>query len=83
MRKFIVRNPSVTAEQWNGESKIFEDLSQNFRGLISMADDTRVVVTTPDGERIARIGDWIVQDASGTVFVMKDDIFNLKYKPLV
>lgn len=48
-----------------------------------MADDTRAVVTTPDGERIARIGDWIVQDASGTVFVMKDDIFNLKYKPLV
>jgi hypothetical protein len=83
VRKFIVRNLSVAAEQWNGETKIFERLSENFRDLISMADGSHVVVTTPDGERIARIGDWIVQDAGGTVFVMKNDIFNLKYKPLV
>ena len=47
-----------------------------------MPDSSRVGVYTPDGEQIATIGDWIVQDSSGTVFVMKDDIFNRKYKAL-
>lgn len=77
-----MRNPCVSAERWDGQSKTFEHLSENCRGLVSLAEGTRVVVTTPDGQSIARIGDWIVRDASGTVFVMKGDVFTLKYKPL-
>lgn len=82
VRKFIVRNLCVSAERWDGQTKTFEHLSENFRDLISLAEGSHVVVTTPDGQLIARIGDWIIQDASGTVFVMKGDIFNLKYKLL-
>ncbi len=77
-----MKNPCVAAERWDGQTKTFERLSENFRNLISLTEDTSVVVTTPDGHVNARIGDWIVQDASGTVFVMKGDIFNLKYKLL-
>lgn len=82
VRKFIVRNPCVTAKQWDGQSKSFEHLSENFRDLISLTEGSYVVVTTPDGQVMAKIGDWIVQDASGAVFVMNGDIFNLKYKQL-
>ena len=82
MRKFVARNSYIAAERWNGESELFEHLRENFRDLISMPDSSRVGVYTPDGEQIATIGDWIVQDSSGTVFVMKDDIFNRKYKAL-
>ncbi|MBS0252775.1 MAG: hypothetical protein JSR78_17100 [Proteobacteria bacterium] len=82
VRNFIVRNPCVAAERWNGESNIFEQLHENFGDLISRPDGLRIVVATPDGEHVAMIGDWVVQDASGTVFVMQDDIFNRKFKPL-
>lgn len=82
MQTFIVKNPCVAAEQWDGQSKTFGNLFQKFGELISLTKDLRIVVITPEGPMTATIGDWIVKDASDTVFVMKDDIFNIKYRPL-
>jgi hypothetical protein len=38
-----------------------------------------MMVTTPDGVVIARVGDWIVTTRSADMYVCLDEVFRAKY----
>lgn len=78
MLKFRKRVSVVEAVRWPGNTDILKVIPS---AIIAINErEGRAVVTTPDGHREARAGDWIVRDASGAYLPMSDEIFKRIYE---
>lgn len=79
MQKFRTRIAFVEAVRWAGDTDVFDKI----QSAISVVGERegRAVVTTPEGDREVRAGDWIVKDESGAYIPMSDDMFKQKYEP--
>lgn len=76
------RKKPVEAVRWDGNN--YEEVRVLFGGwdrfMIDRAGNVRI--DTPNGQRTAFPGDWIVEDGSGGFYPVKPDIFESSYEPV-
>lgn len=82
-RRFRKKPVMVEAVQWTGANS--GDV-QSFMGYhdyrwSSIRDDADLIVHTPEGNRLASRGDWIVRGIAGEFYPCKPDIFEATYEP--
>lgn len=76
MKDFRTRVTTVKAVRWVTDD-IFKQIPT---GVVGRLHDGRVYVTTPEGDRELRSGDWVVRDGTGAYFPMSDSAFQAKYE---
>lgn len=76
MKDYRTRVSTVKAVRWVSDD-VFKQIPA---AVVARFHDGRVYVTTPEGDRELRSGDWIVKDSTGAYFPMSDPAFQAKYE---
>jgi hypothetical protein len=84
MPKFRKKPVVIEAVQWDGQdyatiAQFVGAASQVVRNELSPTDTT-LLITTLEGDMIAREGDWIIRGIKGEFYPCKPDIFAATYE---
>lgn len=83
MPKFRKRPVVIEAEQYDGSPESVERIRKlaisGTREIRETAEG--LVISTLEGDMLARPGDWVVKGVHGELYPVKPDIFQTTYEP--
>lgn len=77
--KFRKKPVVIEAVQWLGDNFVEVDEFLGTHPHMTYPRAGRICINTPDGPRVALIGDWIIRGVSGEYYPCKPDIFEKTY----
>lgn len=78
--KFRKKPVTVEAIQWTGDNEMeIYDFSNG--KVLHIAESTKMLVPTLEGDMQASVGDWIIRGVQGEYYPCKPDIFAATYEP--
>ena len=80
MGQFVRVRPTVTAVRWDGLPSTLPSIQGMSRVPIVLRDDGTLVVPTEGGDKVAVVGDWVVQGNGELTFLLDADTFATDYE---
>lgn len=88
MPRFRTNDPSeIEAVRWTGHNwptvaRFVGDDEDKVEVIHADGPSAILVIRTPEGERRARPGDWVLRDRNGNLDACKDATFQATYEPV-
>ena len=82
-KKFRSRSIEVEAMFFDGTNAM-DLVSWLGSGVCALAPTrTALLITTPEGNRRAEAGDWVIKGEDGAAYPLKSFIFEMKFEPAI
>ena len=78
--RFRKKPVEIEAIQWIPENKKCKELFKTIPEIKILEDSDILIISTLEGDMIAKSGDWIIKGVNGEFYSCKPDIFDKTYE---